>query len=376
MSSPGGPRRGSALLVAVIVVSMLGLGLHGSRYAALAAGRLHPAAAQPAAAAGGVGGRGAGSVPSTPSPSTPSTPSTASDASNASNAYGATGSLQLSPSCLRSDNPPTSARIPADDPFSKDLSGYGKGAQLQRLYAVKDRQIVPLDGAGPVRGCDAQLWSLVSRTTPDHVIAVVSEFMVFDADPHAPADADVVLGEVEPRLGHDPSSWRLAIAPNGSSDIDLAIDVAHEVGHLASLNNSQVRPADPCRTEETDVGCLTDGSFLVGFTDTTWTDAEWKEWNAAVDHADDTTVHRALDAFAAAHAADFVTPYAATDPTEDFAETFAYWCVFGPHNPLMADYLAGDPTDGAAKIAWMDKSAHGIADEHLRGCERMRELTR
>lgn len=357
MSSQGESRCGTTLLVAVIVVSLVGLGLHLSRYAALVEGRLRPAA-QSVTAGSGAPARGTSGGP------------------GVSNAYGANGSLQVSPSCLRNDNPPTSAKIPADDPFSHDLSGYGSGAELQRVYAVEGRQIVPIDGAGPIRDCDAQLWSLVSRTTPDHVIAVVSEFMVFDADPHAPHDADVVLGEVEPRLGHDPSSWRLSIAPNGSDDIDLAIDVAHEVGHLASLNNSQVRKADPCPTEETEVGCLTDRSFLLGFTDTTWTDAEWKEWGTAVDTSDADKRRKALDAFAVAHSANFVTSYAATDPMEDFAETFAYWCVFGPHNPLMGDYLAGDPTDGAAKITWMDAQSNGIADEHMQGCERMRELTR
>ena len=55
------------------------------------------------------------------------------------------------------------------------------GAELQRLYAVDDRTIAPADGAGPVRECDKQLWSVVAATLPASVRPYLKELVVFDA---------------------------------------------------------------------------------------------------------------------------------------------------------------------------------------------------
>ncbi len=242
---------------------------------------------------------------------------------------------------------------------------------------MKDRQLVPLDGAGPVRDCDTRLWEVVTSTTPDWVLAYVDEFMVFDANLSAPASAAVFVGEVEARDTTDAHSWRLAIAPNGTAPVDLVLDVADEVGHLVSLTSAELGPgtADSCTTPWTGQGCLSDSAVLISFLDDTWSDAEVHEWNAATDLHDDAAVHKALLTFYTKHAKDFVTDYAASDPMEDFAETFAYWCVFGPDNPLMGDYMGSGPTDGAQKIAWMEHSSGALTAEDAAGCDRMRTLT-
>lgn len=361
VSAQGESRRGTTLLVAVIVVSMVALLAHLSHYAVLAAGRLEVTTATATHPTHVPGPSAKPGAPATPKPS----------------ATDATDAVTIPARCTRRDNPPTTATFPKDDHFSHDITDYGDGAQLQRLYAVKDRRLVPLDGAGPVRDCDARLWQVVTSMTPDRVLAYVDEFMVFDANLSAPASADVFVGEVEARDGTDAHSWRLAIAPNGTDPVDLALDVAHEVGHLVSLSSSELGPgkADSCTTLWTGQGCLSDTAVLVGFIDDTWSKAEVHEWNAAVDLTDDAASHKSLATFYTKHAQDFVTDYAASDPTEDFAETFAYWCVFGPDNPLMGDYMGGAPTDGAQKIAWMEHSSGVVTQEHVAGCDRMRTLT-
>ena len=72
----------------------------------------------------------------------------------------------------------------------------------------------------------------------------------------------------------------------------------------------------------------------------------------------------------------FVDSYAATHPVEDFAESFAMWCALGPSSPLLPDFIEGDPTDGAAKLAWFDDPAEPWGYRRAHGARQLRALTR
>lgn len=352
--------RGPGLLLAVVTLSVVALVAH----TVLAFTVWHSAAV-------------AAPSPSAAGPATAQTPA----------APGA-APLHLSHSCLVADNPPTTAKVPADDAFGADLSHFGTGAELQRLYAVKDAALVPIDGAGPVRDCDQQLWQVVVETTPARLLTELDEFMVFDADLHSSSDGAFV-GEVEPRptgspqdpdAARDSDHWRLAIAPNGATDVEVAITVAHEIGHLLSLNGGQLDPAqspsgDGCETFDTGDGCLSDDSLLLAYLDDTWSQDLVDEWYQAFQIDDDTKRLAALQSFHDKHADLFVSSYAATDPAEDFAESFAFWCAIGPGSPLLADVVEGDASNGHTKLAWMDDPANRVAPEQLPDCQRLRALT-
>ncbi len=123
-------------------------------------------------------------------------------------------------------------------------------------------------------------------------------------------------------------------------------------------------------------GCLRDEAALPTFVDDTWDDDLLDEWSTADDITDDQQRADALDAFYEKHHDRFVDSYAATHPVEDFAESFAMWCALGPSSPLLPDFIEGDPTDGAAKLAWFDDPAHAVGLQARARCEQLQAFTR
>lgn len=354
--------RGQGLLVAVVALSVVALTAHGFVALRLLQGTVH----RPATAGSTTGGR--------TTPPSPSSPGPSGSASGSPTSGGAASSLALASDCLVADNPRTAATIPAADPFGTDLADLGSGAELQRLYAVDDRSLTPVDGAGPVRDCDRQLWDIVVSATSSTQRGWLKELLVFDADP---ASADPGGGDLIP-AGQDPSRWRLALAPNGASDADVALTVAHLLGHLIALNPGQLAAPPPatCPTFDAGLGCLDQNAYLVDFVGRTWSAAEVTDWGTATQKNDPAQRDKALDDFYAKHHTSFVDSFAATDPLEDFAESFSLWCAVGPANPDLPDYIEGDPTDGSAKLDWFDHGSTGFSRDYSSPCSPLRELTR
>lgn len=286
------------------------------------------------------------------------------------------GALHLDHSCLIADNPATQATFPIQDPFGTTLSDLGVGAELQRVYAVDGRTLTPADGAGPVRECDKQLWSVIVATMPITVRPFLKELVLFDALLTG-GTSDLYVGEVVPAES-DASRWRLAIAPNGATDLDVAVTVAHEVGHLLSLNASQLNlagNASACGTMWTGQGCLSNDGHVMTFLDDTWSDAEIDGWNAAAQKPDNER-DQAFQDFYDHHSGSFVDSYAATDPFEDFAESFGIWCALGPGSPLMPQAVEGNPANGHTKIDWFEHSSPDVKGSTQDSCTRLRALTR
>ena len=378
MVAQGGQRpwqpRGSGLLVAVVVVSVVALVVHGAIALVLLNGTVRrTVAVGDVAAPSRTPVASPGPWDATPTPA----PTPAAGATGASwTAPDGGGALHLDHSCLIADNPPTAATFPVQDPFGTALSDLGVGAELQRVYAVDGRTLTPADGAGPVRECDKQLWSVIVAAMPATVRPFLKELVVFDALLTG-GTSDLYVGEVVPAES-DASRWRLAIAPNGATDLDVAVTVAHEVGHLLSLNASQLDPAPSaaaCGTMWTGQGCLSDDGHVMTFLDDTWSDAEVDGWNDAAqkpDHERD----QAFQDFYDHHAGSFVDSYAATDPFEDFAESFGIWCALGPGSPLIPQAIEGNPSNGHFKIDWFEHSSSGINGSTRDSCTRLRALTR
>jgi hypothetical protein len=120
----------------------------------------------------------------------------------------------------------------------------------------------------------------------------------------------------------DGTSWTLsldygeaesALIRKGREDVVTFDEViAHELGHVLSLNQDQ-------RTDEEDLDTYADDESP--FTETAYLNRFYQDfWNGNFQSRDD-----------------FVTEYAATDPVEDFAESFAYFV------------LSPKPTDGTEK---------------------------
>jgi hypothetical protein len=95
--------------------------------------------------------------------------------------------------------------------------------------------------------------------------------------------------------------------------------VAHEVGHVISLNESQ-RAEDPDVTGYADEdGAFTMSAYLSRFYARFWKDRY--PHGSSRDDTDQASARYDEDPDA------FVTDYAATDPSEDFAESFAYFVL-------------------------------------------------
>jgi hypothetical protein len=227
------------------------------------------------------------------------------------------------------------------------VTDLGPRLRLRRAYAVRAGRLVPVDGVAGVRPCDADLWRVVLTATPPAARQRIAELAVFDGPDDSPAGR--LLGEVEP-AGDDPGRWRLALRLDGDDSHELLFTIAHEVGHLVSLDATEMdrgHTGRDCPTYLTATGCLREDSLLLGFLEATWTTRLFQEWVRADAGPTEPARLAGLAAFHARHRAEFVSAYAATAPEEDFAESWASWCVDGPD---------ATPT-GRTRTAWVDRLA-------------------
>jgi len=131
-----------------------------------------------------------------------------------------------------------------------------------------------------------------------------------------------------------------------ADDVELALTMAHELTHVfTGLPEQLDRTVDEsqCFTYHEGEGCYTDDSFIAR-----WIDAFWTEWIVGFDpNAEDGAADRCfLDPA-------FLGSYAATNPEEDFAETFSAYVFSVPvEDPgLLAKYefFESDPYLAAFK---------------------------
>lgn len=313
----------------------------------------------------------------------PASRATASAPPSTASAAAAPAGVALDPACLTGGDAPTGARVPADDPYGTSLTEYGPHARVARLYGVVAGRLYPLDGLTGVRPCDEQLWRVAEAVGGRTLASQVDQLLlVGDADA-ARVDgpdpsAGAVLGEVTPlllwpRTGSqdqvvDPAHWRLTLAPYGVDAETMTATVAHEMGHVLSLGRGEVdqTPPDDCLTWVVSGGCAHAGGILDRWITAQWPDPLLRRWDETVAEADlDTDAgQHVLEDFLDAHPDTFVDDYAATDPTEDFAETFALWCTLGEDGEDGSDAVHARLHDIAS-----DPSVTSVAGP---GCDRIR----
>jgi hypothetical protein len=186
-------------------------------------------------------------------------------------------------------------------------------------------------------------WKLFTDLIPPQNRQMVAQYNTFtDGYSNTLAAVD--------QIKNDPSQWILEIDVADLEDKDsLIFTMIHEYAHILTLNASQVTPDqeivdDPlnlslqeskavaCQNYFTGTGCSYKGSYIDDFYNRFWVDIndEWKEVDALQYEAEDLTLYYdALYNFYETHQDQFVDDYATTHPTEDIAESFAYF-VFSP----------------------------------------------
>ncbi len=158
-----------------------------------------------------------------------------------------------------------------------------------------------------------------------------------------------MLASVEQFSGQS-GAWALVVDPaDAGRPRDLTFTLLHEFGHLLTLNSSQVKPDQAVLEHPNDLqiyereaascpryfasgGCSLPDSYINQFFEEFWTSVygQWSTVNAARQDANYLSL---LAHFYRTHQSQFVTPYAATSPEEDMAETWAYFIL----NPKPAD---------------------------------------
>jgi hypothetical protein len=174
-------------------------------------------------------------------------------------------------------------------------------------YAVTAGEKITLK-SGENKAEYEDIWDNIKALSPDSLSdKYIEKYEVFNNSD------DDTLAFVDDEDGN--GKWRVAINLAGyksSTERENKTTIIHELGHIISLNNSQVNPdASTCANLKLDEGCANADSPINTFWNKYWKGVSNPEF-------DDNK---------------YVTEYATTNETEDFAETFAFF-VLGKENDL------------------------------------------
>ncbi len=187
-----------------------------------------------------------------------------------------------------------------------------------------------------------EAWQIFTTLIPPKDRQMVSQYIIFTDG------GDNTLAAVD-QIPTDLTRWIIEV---DVADLEnknaLLFTLIHEYAHVLTLNDSQVRIdkevyKDPynisllesksaaCPTYFTGGGCSLPNSYVNAFYQRFWVDinTEWGKIDA-LQYADDLSpYYDELYHFYLKHQDQFVDDYATTHPTEDIAESFAYF-VFSP----------------------------------------------
>lgn len=222
------------------------------------------------------------------------------------------------------------------------------------------------------------LWILMLTLLPtDYVEQYFAEFAVFTAD-------DGTLAYVS-ELEED--SWEFAMSVD--DDPERALTVIHEFGHIVALNNTQYDTyptviedtqeqldddeyfdgleddMDACDVIAFEDGCALEDSYIALFTFEFWTEDAVEQ--IIYEELDDSAAY-----FFDENPDAFVTEYAATNPIEDFAESFSYFIGLSDEDYPFAD----SDYEMDAKIIWFEQFPEFVEmRESIRGNAEVNDIT-
>jgi hypothetical protein len=205
-------------------------------------------------------------------------------------------------------------------------------------YTVVNGSPVPDPGVSTAaekrRSCDAvetYVWSALppdAKTLVSRLELFVTPSTVEDASDGTATESDDGTSWT---LSLDYEEGRSAVIGQGKDDFVTFDEViVHELGHVLSLKEDQRTDDESLGTYADDQSPFVETAYLNQFYREFWK-GRYPGWSAdgGSDQAD--TLYEQ-------HPDDFVTDYAATDPEEDFAESFAYF-VLSPRPAGAAEKL-------------------------------------
>ncbi len=207
------------------------------------------------------------------------------------------------------------------------LASHG-GKRGQMTYRVDGDTIFHKRSA--VKPAHARMWQRFVQLIPAERRTMLRKFIVFKG-----GFSDAYVGQ----LRRDPYLWEMGVNRALLKDSTLDEVLVHEFGHLLTLGPDQILPYAPnedhgkCRTYRTQEGCANPGSYPALFIDEFWRPtgalADWRRIDRI---QNERRYQRAQRQFWRQHKHEFLSRYAATDPAEDMAESFAHFVLFDtPH---------------------------------------------
>lgn len=197
--------------------------------------------------------------------------------------------------------------------------------KVEAVYQVNpsDLSLTLLEGDADKE--DAIAWNKAVSILPNDVLKKhVRKYEVFTDG------SENLLASVE-NIDADGKVWLFAIdyadaiKPNSA---DFVTTIIHEFFHIVSLNSEQVdRDFVTCLQYQIEEGCTKANSYLNHYNKRFWQKPIYQDYQQSLKNLQFSEAEEAVVAFYDKHSDDFVNEYSATNPVEDFAETFAFFVL-------------------------------------------------
>lgn len=204
------------------------------------------------------------------------------------------------------------------DALTKTVSETTFANNVLAKYDVLSGEVIQLV-SGENSDYHQELWDLFSKIFPDNITdTYISKFVVFD-DIKNPE-----LAKVIPNFVDDDGTWTMYFNRDlfryGIDKQEQQFTVVHELAHILTLNSVQVKvdalnkDKDQCKTYYDVVGCSMSQSYINTFFNRFWKGEKYTYIQNIESGEHDLYLQNPND---------FINDYAATEPREDIAESFA-----------------------------------------------------
>jgi hypothetical protein len=164
-----------------------------------------------------------------------------------------------------------------------------------------------------------RIWKVITDVIPPDQRKDLDQFIIFTDG------MDNFTGAVDE--GSTPDTWSFqADILDSQNFATLSTTLVHEFGHMVTLSSEQVDyGASTCKNYSTSDGCSIKNSYINTFFISFWSN-NYKEWKKDAKLTEDGEVDEdGVYAFYEKYPDQFVSDYAATNPSEDLAESWTYF---------------------------------------------------
>jgi hypothetical protein len=203
---------------------------------------------------------------------------------------------------------------------------------------VRDDLLLPAEVSHEIDSRDSHeyIWDYFTALIPPEHRTFVTEFSILSDG------RNNILAGASPTYDN-PAEWTLKVdVADADNPYGLTYSLLHEFGHFLTLNSMQVPPdsqvfnhpqdadlydqaAASCPQYFTGEGCSHPGSYINAFFIRFWSGI-YPEWQQSGHPAGSGVPHFSND-FYEMHKDQFLSPYAATNPEEDIAESWTYFLL-------------------------------------------------